>query len=66
MEAKRMLAFTAVELKDVTEALEDVLFAALMHYLDTDTRGLPDDRDRANAATVRGLLEDLKKLEQEL
>lgn len=50
-------------LKEITDALDSVLFMACMQCLDVEHRGVPSDTDANQIYLVRLLLDDLRKMD---
>lgn len=49
------------EISEVIAALDQVLFAACMYYLNVEGRGIPFPEDSCNILNVRHLLDCLRK-----
>nr|DAV78533.1 MAG TPA: hypothetical protein [Caudoviricetes sp.] len=52
--------FEINDMEEVIDALDNIIYAATMHYLDTDNRGIPLKSDAYDISITRFLLETLR------
>lgn len=52
--------FDINDIEEVIDALDNIIYAATMHYLDTDDRGIPLKSDAYDISITRFLLETLR------
>lgn len=52
--------FECNDIEEIAESLDNIMYAAVMHYLDADKRGVPTQGDADDISITRFLLETLR------
>lgn len=57
--------FETNDIEEIIDALDNIIYAATMHYLDIDGRGAPMESDAYDISINRFLLEALRSAKKE-